>query len=249
MKSANVTISVNDRFIDCFSLDKDYGEIGNVLPNMNSKWFDELNKSHWLDPKNDPSVRGQRTWRTLKLPKYIRVYQIDEEHLGGLLNIKVENGNSDYTNGFMKHSSLIKIPLIALFPSHMSDNNGEKLLKNIIRLHIAYHANELNNEQIEKKRNRDKLIKHNWPIVDSFFVKRESEVHEKSKDNSIHSIIGGSFTAEIPIEKKHKVFFLRSPGYNAKGFFLPNNRSMVIASYKPLLNIYNEDQRSNSTKD
>jgi hypothetical protein len=247
-RPANITISVNGRFVDCFSLGKNYGATDNVLPEIDSKWYDELNKSHWFDTNNDSNV-VEKIWGSVKLPKCIKVYQIDEEHLGGLLNIQVENENSDFTNGFMKHSSLIKIPLIALFPSHMSDNNGEKLLKTMIRLYNTYWANPSKDEQTAKKRNRGSLTKHNWPLVDSFFARRESEIHEKSKKVTVYHNIGGTFTAEIPVEKKHKIFFLRSSYLDTKGFFLPDSWSMAIASYKPLLNIYNEDQRSNRTKD
>lgn len=240
-KTANITISLNEQFVDCFSLDKDYSIVDNVVPKMYSKWYDELNVSHWLNIDQDPIVRGARTWEFVRLPKYIKVYQIDEEHLAGLLKIKVENDNNDYTNGFMKNSSLIRIPLIALFPSHMSANSGEKLLKTMIRLDKAYWKRAWKVKQIEETRIRDVSIKHDWPLADWFFVKRESEIHEKSKKVHLDAYIGGSFTAEISVEKKHKVFFLRSPVCDAKGFFVPRHRSMVIASYKPLLNIYNED--------
>ena len=161
-KPASVTISVNDLFIDCFDLDKDYSQADDIGPMLYTKWLDELNKSHWVDPTNN-------RWDGFKLPKYIKIYYIDEEHLGGLLKIKVKNENSDFTNGFMKNSSLIKIPLIALFPSYMSDNKGEKLMKTLIRLNSREFTNSMQKE------------KHDWPVVDSFYIKRESEIYEKSK--------------------------------------------------------------------
>jgi len=249
-KTADITISIDDRFLDCFTLDKDYGNVENVLPQMYLKWFKECGRSHWIDHdvESYSKAKGKRHWQ-VKLPKCIKVYQIDQEHLKGNLKIKVDNDNSDYTNGFMKNSSLIRMSMIALFPSYMSDNNGEKLLKTMIRFDTAYWLTSWSDtpeaNRIEEIRVRDCGSKHNWPLVDSFFVKRSSQDHEPSKELSVQSYIGGSFTAEIPIEKKHKVFFLRSPWAEAKGFFLANNRSMAIASYKPLLNIYNEDQRSN----
>ena len=246
-KTADITVSINDRFIDCFTLDKDYGNVDNVLPDLHPAWFNEYDRSHWIDQDIElySKAKGKRHW-LIKLPKCIKVYQIDEEHLKGILKIKVKNDNSDYTNGFMKNSSLIRMSTIALFPSHMSSNNGEKLLKTMIRLDTAYWLRTWpdtpEGNQLEKARLRDSTIKHNWPLVDSFFAKRESGIHNESKQSSVQSYIGGSFTAEIPVEKKHKVFFLRSSWSDAKGFFLPNNRSMAIGSYKPLLNIYNEDQ-------
>ena len=246
-KTADITISIDDRFIDCFTLDQDYDNVYDVLPQMYFKWFKECDRSHWIDQDVGlySKAKGKRHWQ-VKLPKNIKVYEIDEEVLKGKLKIKVDNDNSDYTNGFMKNSSLIRMSMIGLFPSHMSDNNGEKLLKTMIRFDTAYWLRawpdtpEAN--QIEAARVRDCALKHNWPLVDSFFVKRDSEMHEKSRESSVQSYIGGSFTAEIPVEKKHKVFFLRSLWSDAKGFFLPNNRSMAIASFKPLLNIYNENK-------
>tara|TARA_B100001094_G_C18074587_1_gene741930 strand:- start:383 stop:1183 length:801 start_codon:yes stop_codon:yes gene_type:complete len=248
---ADITVSINDRLIDCFTLDKDHGTIENVLPQMHDKWFNECGRSHWINQEVElySKAKGKRHWQ-VKLPKCIKAYQIDADHLQGNLKIKVDNDNSDYTNGFMKNSSLICMSMIALFPSHMSGNHGEKLMKTMIKLDTAYWLRSWpdtpEGNQIEEARVRDIQIKHNWPLVDSFFVRRESNLHDKSKQSSVQSYIGGSFTAEIPVEKKHKVFFLRSPSSDTKGFFLPNNRSLAVGSYKPLLNIYNEDQRSNS---
>ena len=249
MRPANIAISVNDRFVDYFSLDKNYGAVDHVLPEINPKWYHELNKSHWIST-DVSKEKMEMSWGYVKLPKCIKVYQIDEEHLGGFLKIKVENKNSDFTNGFMKHSSLLKIPLMALFPSHMADNDGEKLLKTIARLNNAFWANPFMDAGLEKRKLRESAagLKHTWPDVDSYFVRRESEIHEKSKEVTTEFKVGGSFTAEIPVEKKHKVFFLRSAFRDAKGFFLPAYWSMSVASYKPLLNIYNEDQRSNNTQ-
>ena len=234
---ANITLSVNDRFIDCFSLDRDYGVIDNVLPMIHSKWYDQLGKSHWLDPK----THNRKYWEVVKLPKLIKIYQIDDEHLGGNLDIQVENENSDFTNGFMKNSSLVKIPLIGLFPSHMSVNYGEKLLKTVARLNVSYNPNCT--YKINKISQQNAFThRHNWPLVDSFFIQRESEIYEKSRPSSVNNKIGGSFNAKIPVERKHKLFFLGSTFLNKKGYFLTDYFSLCVASYKPLLNIYNEDQ-------
>lgn len=245
-KPADITIHVNNRFVDCFDLQSSYGTLQDVATLLETKWYNELNKTSWLDTKNN-------YWEGVKIPKFVKVYHIDEEHLGGLLTIDVKNSNSDATNGFIKHSSLIRIPLMALFPSVMSENDGEGLMKTIVKSdHVIRHKVEedILQDIIAQKphvKNMSTGLRHDWPCADSYYVRRKSEIYEKSKVVTNHHEVGGSFTAEVKIQRKHRTFFLASNLQERRGFLSSSLLSKAIASYKPLLNIYNEDQRSDNT--
>jgi hypothetical protein len=169
------------------------------------------------------------------VPKLFKIYEIEEQDLNGLVEIKVDNSHNDYNNGFMKNNSMIRFPMIGLFPSHFAENRGEQLMRIMERIYS------------------DKQSKHGkkseWPCVGSFYTKRQNNMHEKAKVASSYWWIGGSFTAEIPIKTKHRIRYLSSIGAKGTGFLYRTPMSMILATCKPLLNIYNEDQRSNNTED
>ena len=61
--------------------------------------------------------------------------------------------------------------------------------------------------------------------------------------------LGGSFTAEFIIRQKHKVKYIGSMRKDKDIGVLNvyNPETVTLATCRPLLNIYNEDQRSNRT--
>ena len=63
------------------------------------------------------------------VPKLFKIYEIEEQDLNGLVEIKVDNSHNDYNNGFMKNNSMIRFPMIGLFPSHFAENRGEQLMR------------------------------------------------------------------------------------------------------------------------
>ena len=233
-KPGSISISVNNKFIDTFSLAKDYSTTTIKVPMIESKWYHALDKSHWLDPAR---------WTT-EVPKLFKVYEISEEHLfdnasgGGLLEIEVRNSHNDFTNGFMKNNSQIKFSLLALFPSHMSKNNGEMLMKTMVRFDNAYWKKMPDLPNKERKSGNRQI----WPASFDFFVKRQNQVYEKDAVKDIHTWIGGDFTAEIPIKKKFKILYMQTLRWKTIGYWAWADLGLLIASSKQLLNIYNEDQ-------
>jgi hypothetical protein len=279
-KPATVTLSLDNNFIDQFSLDRDYGSVdvpGSMIHDewynydfmKNMKGFYKLSRA-----KNDPVLTEKHFSMvdhpnsdlhrkfSLKWPNFTKVYKIEEKTLKGVLKIDVNNDNSDFTNGFIKNSSLIQFPVIALFPTNMCANNGEKLMEFMIKTELkAFYADDadgtkagnffsMDAEQVVGVSPVVDRIRHTWPCADSFFLRRKSDAHEKSEalynGNDHPQYIGGSFTAEFPIMTKHKVHYFKSFINDAKGFFSPAGLGLLVGSYKPLLNIYNEDQRNSN---
>ena len=232
---AVVTVSIGNKFIDTFQLEKDFAKIDQSISNIEHRWFNEFDKKNRLSR----SRNSKKLWENV--PSFFKIYQINDTDIEGNLKVKVDNDNTDFTNGFMKNNSVLSLSIVAFFPSVLCNNKGEKLIKTCIKLNDGYHkflARHDGHSGIDKLRPES-----TWPVAESFYVRREDEVYEKSEIKDETWAIGGSFTAEFPIGKKHKVKYLRSLRHKETGFvFTMDPKSLFISSCKSLLNIYNEDQ-------
>jgi hypothetical protein len=249
-KPAVINLHIGDRFIDTFRLEHDYPGVENVDRHVEQFWFDKLGKSKWIENIYDPTCGlyydpTLKTYKFDKLPNFFKVYTIDEETLEGKIKIEVNNSNNDSNNGFMKNNSLINLSIVGLFPSALTDNMGEKFVKTITRLEETACKYPFDVYNVVE---HGSWIGNKWPLAESFYVR-----HKKNKDRTANSWdwLGVDFTAEFTIRKKHKVKYIGSVHQHKEiGCFETYNRETVtLASCKPLLNIYNEDQRSNNTKD
>lgn len=239
---AVVTVSIGNKFIDMFQLEKDFPKIDQSISNIEHRWFNEFDKKNRLLR----SRYSKKLWENV--PSFFKIYQINDTDVEGNLEIKIDNDNNNFTNGFMKSNSTISLSTVALFPSVLYDNKGEKLIKMCFKLSDGY------DKFLARHGRRGTDIdvvnpETSWPVADSFYVKRENEVHEKSGIKDGFWWLGGSFTALFPIGKKHKVKYLRSLRHKQTGFIMATNTtSLFVSSCKSLLNIYNEGQRGNITK-
>lgn len=234
-RPAKVTISVNNKFIDTFNLHRDYGSVNEPHKAFARKWFQHFDVEKWK------TVYAESKWT---VPSFFKLYQIDDEHLGGELEIKVKNSNSDYTNGFMKRHSLIKFPVLALFPTVLGKKQGKKLMEILVRLDEALWKKYLLRQPFEKRKQITDLNKHRlpWPCSYFFNVYRKSEIYEKNGVAAHDEWLGGSFTAKLNIRRKHKVFFLDQIGALNRGFTKEHKMPLAVSSFQPLLNIYDENQ-------
>jgi len=226
---AVVTVSIGNKFIDTFQLEKNFAKISQPLSNIEQHWLNEINKTKVLS-------KSRKFWENV--PSFFKVYQIKDTDIEGNLEIKIDNDNNDFTNGFMKNDSVISLSTVALFPSILSQNKGEKLIKTCFKLNDGYY-------KFQRRHDIDHDIFPNptWPTAESFYARRENEDHEKSEIKDGTWEIGGSFTAEFPIRKKHRVKYLGSLRHKEIGFIFTTSLPLLfISSCKSLLNIYNEDQ-------
>jgi len=242
----DITVYVGGRLIDAFQLDQDFTFVDNLLPLLDETWDRRLDSTRWLARLGtNKHPRGTRITHEL-VPKLFKIYEIEEQDLNGLVEIKVDNSHNDYNNGFIKNNSMIRFPMIGLFPSHFAENRGEQLM----RIGRTVNDCEIKHEKRAGRKKPDPNLFHTWPCVGNFYTKRQNNMFEKDKVLTGYWWIGGSFTAEIPIKTKHRIRYLSSIGAKETGFsneYRPI--SLILATCKPLLNIYNEDQRSNRTKD
>jgi len=228
---AILTLSIGNKFIDTFKLERDFTKTNQYFSNIDHYWFNKLNKTKLLVDTD----KIKKFWKDM--PKFFKIYQINDDDIKGTFEIKVENNNTDFTNGFMKNNSVISLSIVALFPSILSQNKGENLMKTCFKLHDGYHT-YLKRYNVDGKSRPEST----WPVAESFYVRRENEIYEKSEIKDGTWEIGGSFTAEFPIRKKHKIKYLGSLRHKEKGFVrCVAPETLFISSCKSLLNIYDED--------
>jgi hypothetical protein len=255
MNFGDIAVYVGGRLIDAFQIEQDVTFVceDTVTSLLDETWYRRLGKTRWLTRlgTNKDHVDYGEGFPTHELvPKLFKIYEIEEQDLNGLVEIKVDNSHNDHNNGFMKNNSMIRFPMIGLFPSHFVENKGEQLMRIVKRFGERFDDSETKHGPRARRENScDPRLYRSWPCVYDFYVRRQSETFEKNGLRNGHWWIGGNFTAEIPIKTKHRIKYLCSMGAKGTGFFVKTPYALILATCKPLLNIYNEDQRSNRTKD
>jgi hypothetical protein len=163
------------------------------------------------------------------------------------VRIEVENSNSDYTNGFIVKSSLIKFSQVSLLKKDLVENNGEKMVKSFIkfsngRKKFKTRKKKLTDDPLPKLQTG--YVRPKWPSPESFYIKRKKQDHEEESIKDTGWWIGGDFTAEFPIMTKHHTKHLGPAGDKTQIGLIQGiiGHDLMLALYKPLLNIYNEDQ-------
>ena len=236
----NIAVYVGGRLIDAFQIDQDVSFVrqDTVTSLLDETWYSRPDLTLWFS----------KVSRTREIvPKLFKIYEIEEQDLNGLVEIKVDNSHNDYNNGFMKNNSMIRFPIIGLFPSHFVENRGEQLMRIVKKIGDGEFKHKIRAGRKHSPTQADFFHDiHTWPCVKKYHIRQQSKKFKKNGS----WWIGGSFTAEIPIKTKHRIKYLNSVDDKNIGFFnvyVPVG--LFIATCKQLLNIYNEDQRSNRTKD
>jgi len=234
-KHAKISVEIGNQFVDTFELDQDYPGTKEMQSHLETYWYNKLNNQRWLSIKPP----GFQDWQSV--PNFFKVYEIHEDNVNDVLRIGVENSNSDYTNGFMKNSSLIRLSIVGLFPKLVVENKGEKLMKICTKINTGFRK-YLKRNKIDIDVN-PLLDRWFWPIATSFYVKRNNTKFDQSKIQTFHEWIGGDFVAEFPVRKKHKIKYFGDMQTKDKGFPMTSIAyCLTLSSCTPLLNIYNEDQ-------
>jgi hypothetical protein len=111
-------------------------------------------------------------------PEKLFLFEIDERHLCNRIRIEVQNNHNNHTNGFMTKFSYVKFEWIFLLPSCLLEHN------NWMRL----------------------LQRSERSGVGSYTA--EVEKFPPPSTPGIKHIMGGSFSMDIPLSRKHGVIHL-----------------------------------------
>ena len=235
-EKANVRLYVGNRLVDDFNIEQDLPHTDGMLQNIQDTHYKTFDMTRVLTDQKDT-----KDWT--EMPKFHKVFEIDGTHLNGSVKIQVNNSWSDYTNGFMKNSAMIQFPVIAMFPKQMIENNGEKLMENICRFDKFRQKNRSKSK--DKKYTR---LGFTWPLIEQLNIDFEFDQHNESGLYFNNHWLGSNFDINIDVITKHGIKMLHTAGTERTGLWNGNFvKSALLGSCKQLLNIYNEDQRSNIT--
>jgi hypothetical protein len=163
------------------------------------------------------------------VPEKLFLFEIDERQLRDCIRIEVQNNHNNYNNGFMTKFSYLKFHEIYLLPRCLLEqDNWQKLDRRL------GHPNF--------KSYKSTSFPHN--ILAREITFKPKLIHDDSEWNG--HVLGGSFSMEIPTSRKHGLIHLgrSTPGRIEVSEIV----SWTLWSFN-LLNKFNEDQRSNRTKD
>jgi hypothetical protein len=225
----------DDLFIDQLVLDKS-------VPLQKEIWTpQDYNDSFKLISKNYP-MHFHKTPDNVSeycpCPDRIFFYQLNESCLGDKLTIKLNDTNTNYTNGFMTKSNLIKFERIFLVPKKILElESMQSLLERYPKIF----------QKIAHKYFTRDVIDYTilWPGNKRFSppIMGDSEELTMAECDIWH---GGVKSLHLPIVKKHGVHMI-----DINRFVRPSNLSKKIAidqnfwhymTYYKLINISNEDQ-------
>jgi hypothetical protein len=266
-RPANIRITAGDSLIDEFSLHESISGVDYSVDKM----LEGIYKTHYQKMKRypmkkvykgypmNPPYQGpidplyvENFWSMHTIPRYYKVYEIDDIHLARSLRIQVANSHNNYTNGFMSKYSSVRFPLLSLFPKDFAMNNCEKLMDRILKIDSIDYDKMYYYLEKHKRPPEDFWGKlwQTWPNITYIDVKYNDKFN-KSGLKKTDSWLGGDFVVDLKIKKKHGIKFLSAEKMQTLGLWDTTAPvlSYHLASNIKLLNIYNEDQRSNNTED
>jgi len=230
---ATVLVHTTSNFIDSFELDRDHGTTSILSYKKKLRYSDYLEKIYKKEDRVD-------------IPKFYKIYKVDEQVLNDELIIEILNSNSDATNGFMKRSSLVKLRIISLIPSDFVEKSGQKLLNILDKFFLGLDKTRLRMNQAKPPGGKDWIDdgRYTWPTIKNFHILQESKKNVKDIKDTEYNI-GGTFKALIPIRRKHGIHFLGQPNNREIGFFRLSScfpTCFAIIGINDLLNTHDENQ-------
>jgi hypothetical protein len=245
---AKILITIGKRLIDEFELEED---VPGSESNGGIRWpdfFDTFCTTHETLSK----LKGSLPTILDEQPRLFKVYKVDEDYLNDDLVISVVNSNSDYTNGFMKKSSLIRFQVIAMFPETMMKGNSAKLFGTAkkIREAVITHSKTFKKDRISMMDTSSRVC---WPAVYGYTPIFENKLTQNENINISSSYLnwyGGTFKIILPIKSKFRLKYLHHNKKGMHGFWFPTTDIVTfLSTCQSLINTINEDQRSNNAKD
>ena len=225
---AGLSVWLDNELVDDFTLDKTH-KFTKSLP-IENKWYEEFDCANRLSSRN-----WKNAWAYTPQPTFYKCYRVNGNKANDKLRIEVRNSNSNYTNGFMTRSSLMRFPMIAMFPTCLADNRGEKLMETMVKIDDGYGIYGWRTGIPEKGDD----TRYGWPCTNGFNV--------DGKMVRWDVYMGGSFTAEVNIRTRQGWKYLTFNDVDIGYPFAGTPKDLMLGSCTPILNMYNhEDQRSNS---
>jgi len=216
--STKVSLYSDDKFIDEITFDQDTSV---TAGRMNAiKQFRNTYKN----------ILGQHNFRAL--PKCTQVYEIDDEMLGQEITVRLNDKNTNYTNGFMTKSDLVQLYHCILIPTKLLSKDKWARCVKLFERHNKYISNYKREPQYK---NYDSYVKHMyWPGTSHQIVNGEL-VH--------FQWVGGNSTIVLPLVKKFNMHIVwAGKGLVDRPRFRYHWRSLFLLHNLQAINTYNEDK-------
>jgi len=214
---------------------KKYKSKSRITLHTNGNLLDEITLEEDSDivvKKRSEADRHILSRQPSRIPEKMHVIELDGDAIGDTIDLSYENHDNNYTNGFMTQFSYIEFHSIFLLPKFCLDRAISHRLFLSDRLSNEYNLN---------------VDRPQWPIAyDGIRISGSSDI-KPSKLYHNHKI-GGKLQIIMPVIKKHGIKMFGDK-QKARGLFKTHRMTFLMMHYHKLLNIYNEDQRSNRTKD
>jgi len=246
-KNAKISISTDNLLVDEFDLDEDI--LGSkIKPVIMPDFLDVFgDKTFWLF-SND---RTNSSKFLHSQPRFFKIYKLEDTLIGKKIVITVDNDNSNYNNGFMTKSSLIRFQVIAMFPESMIINDCRKLFdtaKKIREVSLKY-GNSVRKKNLYGKtkclllNGPDRV---NWPALRHY-----TPVFKNTKTNLTVlpdvpvclSWLGGSFEIQLQVREKYNLKYLCDQKNKSYGVWnVATGIATLLSTSNILINKNNEDQ-------
>lgn len=160
----------------------------------------EINKSRFTEYLPESVYNRQ-----VSLPEKLFLFEIDEQHLHDRIRIEVQNDNTNYTNGFMTKFSYLKFRHVFLVPNCLLEHKTwQRLWKRFGAPDPKHHATSRINKQFPNETlPHEIIVRPDIPQVETL-----SNPTMPNKISFLDHIMGGSFSMEIPLSKKHGLIHL-----------------------------------------
>jgi len=188
-KEPRARVFVNDILIDEFLIKHKNKNIYNLSSEIKIKYTEDL-----LNPKSNNGF----------IPIFypnLKIYEIEiNQSLKKLkINIDIDNSDSNYNNGFISKSTLIRLNLLTLYPYEKSIFHKlyQRNLKKLISEEYAWYHKKL------------MYFLKFFNLIDCAVW---NDKNNKEVINNPNNTIGGSgsFLCEVEKDKKHNLFFKRT---------------------------------------
>ena len=177
-RDAVMRIYADDYLIDEFSLDRDI-----KLTSCN------INDMPEYTSRIGPSYYSRVTF----FPDSMFLYEINEKYLTNRIRLEVRNDQNNHTNGFMTEFSYFKFNKIWLMPKRFLEYASWKRIDKFDTFNDVKHFPYIPTRENHGSPNDVKVVSSSSEWPEGTFLAKQ---------------IGGSFTIDMPVYKKHKMIHL-----------------------------------------
>lgn len=247
-KPCGFRIYLDDQLIDDVVLDKGI----NYIENFTEKYINESNKSFYrrLHYFKDGAYHDN-------VPEKFWLYDIDVTDSNKNIFIEFDVNDSNYTNGFVTQSAMIRSLRVGLckrsvltMPKNFFINYVEKIKEQFLEternLLDASKPTPFPEAPDELYKRPDRWFPYPSPM--NYKVKFNNDNSNREwQDISRNGKLSGRFTVKLPLFKKHKQVMIQDASGRKNGVVLLDPFISWLKQVPEVINIYNEDQRSDNT--